>query len=97
MGEPVWPKIFVNLRASLITDLVAMALPEATISAWVGNSDEVLRCHYIMQREEDERRAITAILESEDETPYSSATVWKAKSTSQSTLEGVCEPEKIEF
>lgn len=97
MGEPVWPKIFVNLRASLITDLVAMALPEATISAWVGNSDEVRRCHYIMQREEDERRAIAAILESEDETPYSSATVWKAKSTSQSTLEGVCELEKLNF
>lgn len=74
-----------------------MALPEATISAWVGNSDEVRRCHYIMQREEDERRAIAAILESEVETPFADATAWKAKSTSQSTLEGVGEPENLNF
>lgn len=90
-------EIFVNLRASLITDLVATSRPEATISAWGGNSDEARRCHYTRQREENERRAIAAILESEVETPFTDATAWKAKSSSQSTLGGVLEPENLNF
>ena len=65
MGDEGWPKIFVNLRASLITDLVGLGVDQMTVSAWVGNSEEVRQIHYLLQREEDERRAIVAILEAE--------------------------------
>ena len=46
-GMEQWPKLWVNLRSSLITDLEQMGYTEKTLDSIFGNSASVRKLHYI--------------------------------------------------
>ena len=46
-GHPVWPRIWQNLRASCVVDLVDSGYPTPIIAEWMGHSERVMREHYI--------------------------------------------------
>ena len=46
-GVPVWPKIFNNLRASLMTDFKMAGVPEIVMDKFFGNTEKVRQKHYI--------------------------------------------------
>lgn len=56
-GVTSWPRLFQNLRASCQTDLAAHFLPHV-VCAWMGNTPEVARSHYLMVTERDFTAAI---------------------------------------
>ena len=56
-GLNVWPKLFVNMRSSRETELVE-EYPVHVVTAWIGNSPEIARKHYLQTTEEHFQRAI---------------------------------------
>jgi integrase len=57
-GVERWPKLFVNLRASCIMDLVEYGYSEKTLDAIFGNSTEVRKTHYIKLQQEKEYKKV---------------------------------------
>ena len=55
-GLTAWPKIFVNLRSSRQTELEA-EFPTHVVCAWLGNSPDVARKHYLQITSADFDRA----------------------------------------
>ena len=55
-GMEVWPKPFVNLRSSCITDFVTMGYTDKALDAMFGNSARVREIHYIQFRRDSEYR-----------------------------------------
>jgi hypothetical protein len=60
IGLTRWPKLFVNLRSSCITDLADMGYSEKTLDAIFGNSTEVRKSHYIQLQKEKEYKKVLA-------------------------------------
>ncbi|MDR2439441.1 MAG: phage integrase SAM-like domain-containing protein [Planctomycetaceae bacterium] len=60
IGLTRWPKLFVNLRSSCITDLADMGYSEKTLDAIFGNSMEVRKSHYIQLQKEKEYKKVLA-------------------------------------
>ena len=56
-GLEPWPRLFHNLRASRETELVEQ-FPEHIAAAWIGNSVQVARRHYLQVTEEAFRKAV---------------------------------------
>ena len=56
-GLKPWPKIFQNLRSSRETELCDL-YPVKDVTAWLGNSPDVARKHYLQPREVHFRRAV---------------------------------------
>jgi integrase len=55
-GCTPWPKLFVNLRASRETELVAV-YPLHVVCAWLGNSELIAHKHYLQVTDADFRHA----------------------------------------
>lgn len=55
-GVKPWPKLFNNLRASRETELEE-TYPSHVVCAWLGNSPDVARKHYLQVRDSDFERA----------------------------------------
>ena len=55
-GMEAWPKPFVNLRSSCITDFVTMGYTDKALDAMFGNSARVREIHYIQFRRDSEYR-----------------------------------------
>jgi len=55
-GVKPWPKLFINLRATRATELVAKH-PAHVAAAWLGHSPEIARKHYLSVTEADYERA----------------------------------------
>lgn len=55
-GLDPWPKLFVNLRSTRLTELVE-SFPIHTVTSWLGNSPDVARKHYLQVTEDHYRRA----------------------------------------
>jgi integrase len=55
-GLAPWPKLFVNLRSTRETEL-AERFPLHVVTAWLGNSPDVARKHYLQTTEEHFDRA----------------------------------------
>jgi integrase len=58
VGLDRWPKLFVNLRSSSITDLVKLGYDERTLDAIFGNSAEVRKAHYIQLQKDKEYKKV---------------------------------------
>ena len=58
-GIKKWEKLFHNLRASRQTELMQEE-PEYKVCAWIGNSPQVARDHYLMITDDDYARAAGA-------------------------------------
>jgi integrase len=56
-GLEPWPKVFQNLRATRETELTT-EYPMHVVCAWIGNSPEVARKHYLQITEADFDRAV---------------------------------------
>ncbi len=56
-GINPWPKLFQNLRSTRETEL-AEQFPIQVVCAWIGNSPEVARRHYLQVREEHFEKAL---------------------------------------
>ena len=56
-GLKPWPKTFVNLRASMATEL-ATHFPSHVEAEWVGHSEKIAKDHYLQVTEEDFNKAI---------------------------------------
>ena len=55
---PCWPKLFINLRSSCITDFETIGYTEKSLDSMFGNSARVRRRYYIQFRKESEYRRI---------------------------------------
>ena len=55
-GLERWPKLFVNLRSSRETELVE-TFPIHVATAWLGNSPEIAKAHYLQVTDEHFARA----------------------------------------
>ena len=55
-GIKPWEKLFHNLRASRQTELMRVE-PEHKVCAWLGNSPQVAKDHYLMITDEDYAKA----------------------------------------
>jgi len=55
-GLEPWPKLFQNLRATRQTELCEH-WPEHVVCAWIGNSQQVARKHYLQVTDEHFERA----------------------------------------
>ena len=51
-GVPVWPKFFQNMRSTRETELLDR-YPIQDVTAWIGNTPEVARKHYLQTRPEN--------------------------------------------
>jgi hypothetical protein len=58
IGMERWPKLFVNLRSSCITDLCKLGYSEKTLDAIFGNSTEVRKAFYIQLQKEQEYKKV---------------------------------------
>ena len=56
-GLAPWPKLFVNLRSTRETELVE-EFPVHVVTAWLGNSPDIARKHYLQLTEEHFERAV---------------------------------------
>jgi integrase len=59
-GIKLWPKLFINLRASHVND-INRAFPSYVCHTWNGHSQEVANAHYMLIREEDYQRAASFV------------------------------------
>jgi site-specific recombinase XerD len=59
-GIEQYPKLFVNLRSSCITDLDALGYSEKTLDAIFGNSAEVRRIHYLQLQKKEAYKKVLA-------------------------------------
>jgi len=55
-GVKLWPKPFINMRASAATDLV-QRFPPYVVTAWLGHTREIAESHYWQVTEEHYRHA----------------------------------------
>jgi len=55
-GVKLWPKPFINMRASAATDLV-QRFPHYVVTAWLGHTREIAEAHYWQVTEEHYRHA----------------------------------------
>lgn len=62
IGEPLWPKPFVNLRASCEHDLFAAGHPINAIAAWMGHSPDTALRHYNRVVKEQQARSAAVAL-----------------------------------
>jgi integrase len=60
-GIKLWPKLFINLRASHVNDINRAAFPPYVCHTWNGHSQEVANAHYMLIREEDYQRAASFV------------------------------------
>jgi integrase len=75
-----WPKIFHNLRASRQTEL-AEKLPAHVVCAWLGNTEEVAKAHYLQVTDAHFAQAIEGAAQNQaQQTAESSRTVQKPAS-----------------
>ncbi|HUY87828.1 MAG TPA: tyrosine-type recombinase/integrase [Pirellulales bacterium] len=58
-GLSVWEKLFVNCRASRLTEL-AEQFPLATVCRWMGNTSRIAAQHYMRDQQADFERATKA-------------------------------------
>ncbi len=56
-GLKEWPKTFTNMRSSRAIELVA-EYPSHVVDAWLGNTEEVRKEHYVRVTEDDYARAL---------------------------------------
>ena len=56
-GLEPWPKLFQNLRSTRQTEL-SREHPEHVVVAWLGNSPQVAKKHYLQVTEEDFKKAV---------------------------------------
>ena len=59
-GLTPWPKLFVNLRSTRETELVER-FPVHVVTAWLGNSPDVARRHYLQTTDEHFARAVSEV------------------------------------
>ena len=59
-GLQPWPKLFQNLRSTRQTEL-AEQFPSHVVCAWIGNSEDVAREHYLQVTDEHFERAQSAL------------------------------------
>ena len=59
-GIKLWPKLFVNLRASHVND-INRVFPSYVCHTWNGHSQEIANAHYMLAREEDYQRAASFV------------------------------------
>jgi integrase len=59
-GVASWPKLFQNLRSTRQTEL-AENFPAHVVCAWIGNSEDVAREHYLQVTEDHFSRATEAV------------------------------------
>jgi site-specific recombinase XerD len=59
-GIEQYPKLFVNMRSSCITDLDALGYSEKTLDAIFGNSAEVRRIHYLQLQKKEAYKKVLA-------------------------------------
>jgi site-specific recombinase XerD len=57
-GITRWDKLFVNMRSSFITDMVALGYDEKTLDSIFGNSAEVRKMHYIQFQKEQSYKKV---------------------------------------
>ena len=55
-GLTPWPRLFHAMRASRQTEL-AETYPSHVVSAWLGNSEDIARRHYLMVTDEHYAKA----------------------------------------
>ena len=55
-GVKLWPKPFINMRASCATDLV-QRYPQHVVTAWLGHTREIAESHYWQVTEDHYRQA----------------------------------------
>jgi hypothetical protein len=55
-GVERWPKLFINLRSSCITDFVTIGYTEKALDSMFGNSARIGELHYVQFRKESEYR-----------------------------------------
>jgi integrase len=59
-GIKLWPKLFVNLRASHVND-INRVFHSYVCHTWNGHSQEIANTHYMLIREEDYQRAASFV------------------------------------
>ena len=62
-GLPQWPKLFQNLRSSRQTELEDAGFPSHVVCAWIGNSPQVARKHYLQVTDDHFNRATGGTIE----------------------------------
>jgi hypothetical protein len=58
LGKEMWPKPFVNMRSSCITDFVTIGYTDKALDSMFGNSVRVRERHYVQFRKEFEYRRV---------------------------------------
>lgn len=64
-GLTPWPRLFHNLRSTRQTEL-AETFPAHVVCAWLGNSEDVAREHYLQVTDAHFERAASAVTEGEE-------------------------------
>jgi len=59
-GVTPWPRLFHNLRSSRQTELESR-FPSHVVCAWLGNSEQIARRHYLQVRDEDYKAALEVV------------------------------------
>ncbi len=67
-GCQPWPKLFNNLRSTRQTEL-AEQFPSHVVCAWIGNSEEVARKHYLQVTEDHFSKAVQKAVHAPPRTP----------------------------
>lgn len=58
MGKECWPKLFNNMRASRITELIKIhGIDQHSVGEWVGNTPAIQNQHYLQIMQEDHAKA----------------------------------------
>ncbi len=83
-GLEPWPRLFHNLRASRETEL-AERFPIHVVAAWLGNTPEIARKHYLQTTDEHFQRALA----STPRTPPTVTTVQRSCSALQNPVQSV--------
>ena len=52
-GLKPWPKLFANMRSTRQTELARLGCPIHLLSAWIGNTEKVMRDHYLQVNDDD--------------------------------------------
>ena len=68
-GLNSWPKLFVNLRSTRETELVER-FPVHVVTAWLGNSPDIARRHYLQTTDEHFARAVSEAHQNPHQIPH---------------------------
>ena len=71
-GLVPWPKLFQNLRSTRETELVER-FPMHVVTAWLGNSPEIARKHYLQTTEQHYAKAVEGAPEKAEQNPVQQA------------------------